>query len=39
MNRFCLGGEKESLPHTDLAGLKALYASKELQVASSQLVN
>ena len=31
MNPFYLGGEKQGLLHTDLAGLKALYASKALQ--------
>lgn len=31
MNPFYLGGEKQSLLHTDLAGLKALYANKTLQ--------
>ncbi len=31
MNPFYLGGEKQELLHTDLAGLKALYASKKLQ--------
>lgn len=31
MNPFYLGGEKHSLLPTDLAGLKALYASKKLQ--------
>ncbi len=31
MNPFYLGGEKQSLLPTDLAGLKALYANKSLQ--------
>ncbi len=31
MNPFYLGGEKRSLLHTDVAGLRALYASKRLQ--------
>jgi hypothetical protein len=31
MNPFYLGGEKRSLLHTAVAGLRALYASKKLQ--------
>ena len=31
MNPFYLGGEKQSLLHTDIAALKTLYASKKLQ--------
>ena len=30
MNPFYIGGEKRTLLHTDIAGLRALYASKAL---------